>query len=56
MIQAHRVFACTMDESVASLIEANAAYLRPTEDGKVECILNGHTMPANAAQVQAFLK
>ena len=45
-----------MDDAVLSLIGAHDPYLRVNDAGKIECILNGHAMPARADAIQAFVK
>jgi hypothetical protein len=45
-----------MDASLDALIKAHAPFLVPTPEGKVECTLNGHTFPSNAAQIEAFVR
>lgn len=39
-----------------ALVAAQAPHLRLTEDGRVECLLNGHTMPARESTVQDFIR
>lgn len=42
---------------VRALLEAHAPHFSVTAEGKkVKCELNGHTMPARADALQAFIK
>lgn len=45
-----------VDPAVGALVEANADYLRTLDDGRVECILNNHVMPARADVIEGFLR
>ena len=44
------------DPGVALLLEANADFLRLLDDGRVECVLNKHVMPARTDVLESFLR
>jgi Surfeit locus protein 2 (SURF2) len=44
------------DPSVQALVAQEAPSLRVTEAGRVECTLNGHSMPAREDIVRAFIE
>lgn len=41
---------------VQALLEQHAPHFSATPEGKVKCELNGHTFPAKADALQAFIK
>jgi hypothetical protein len=45
-----------MEPEIKALINAHAPYLRALDDGKVECILNGHAFAPRKDVIEAFLK
>ncbi|KAL6780724.1 SUR2 [Auxenochlorella protothecoides x Auxenochlorella symbiontica] len=45
-----------VDPSVKLLLDAYPAVLTLKDDGRVECILNGHTMPGRPDVVKAFVE
>lgn len=43
-------------EEVQALLAAHAPHFSLTAEGKVKCELNGHTFPARADALEAFVK
>lgn len=41
---------------VQALLEAHAPHFSATPEGKIKCELNGHTFPAQAQALKAFVK
>ena len=48
--------AAALPPEVTALLEAHAPHFAATPEGKVRCELNGHTLPARADALQAFIK
>lgn len=46
----------SLDPQLQQLLEAHKQHFKLTDSGKIECTLNGHTLPARLDAVSAFIQ
>jgi hypothetical protein len=45
-----------LEPQLRELLEAHTAFFKLTDNGKIECTLNGHTLPARLDAVSSFIQ
>jgi hypothetical protein len=45
-----------LEPQLRDLLQAHKAFFKLLDNGKIECTLNGHTLPARLDAVSSFIK